>query len=395
MPKKTLRDVAVQGKRLFVRVDFNVPLTPEGEVADDTRLRATLPTLTYAREQGASLVLASHLGRPKGKPEPSLSLRPVAARLERLLGVPVPLAPDCVGPQVERLAQGLRPGEVLLLENLRFHPEEEANDAAFAQALARLGEVYVNDAFGAAHRAHASTAGIAAYLRPAVAGLLMEKELTYLGKVRDHPEPPFVVVLGGAKVSDKIPLISNLLPKVSSLLIGGAMAYTLLLAQGYAVGDSLVEPPYLETARQVLAQAARYHVQLVLPRDHVIAQQVAEDTETRVVANAGIPAGWRGLDIGPQTAQQFREVIVPARTVFWNGPMGLFEVAPFRQGTLAVAQAMAACQGTTVVGGGDTVAALELSGCREAITHVSTGGGAALEFLEGKALPGVACLEDR
>jgi phosphoglycerate kinase len=283
----------------------------------------------------------------------------------------------------------------MLLENVRFHAEEEANDAAFAQALARLAEVYVNDAFGAAHRAHASTAGIATYLQPAVAGLLMEQEITYLGKVTEHPEPPVVAVLGGAKVSDKIPLMANLLEKVSALLLGGGMAYTLLQAQGYAVGDSLVEPDCLPLARNLLAKAVQRHVQLVLPCDHVIAQAITADAATRVVASEGIPAGWKGLDIGPQTVQRFRDLILPARTVVWNGPMGVFEVEPFRRGTLAIAQAVAACTGTTVVGGGDTIAALALTDCRERITHISTGGGASLEFLEGKELPGIACLNER
>jgi phosphoglycerate kinase len=300
-----------------------------------------------------------------------------------------------VGDAVEKQALALAPGEVLLLENLRFHAAEEANEAAFAQALARLGEVYVNDAFGAAHRAHASTAGIATYLQPAVAGLLMEQEITYLSKVTEHPEPPVVAILGGAKVSDKIPLIANLLEKVSGLLLGGGMAYTLLQAQGYAIGDSLLEPDCLALAAELLTKAKKRQVQLVLPSDHVIAQALTADTPTRTVAAEGIPAGWKGLDIGPQTVQRFRDIIVAARTVVWNGPMGVFELAPFRQGTLAIAQAVADCQGTTVVGGGDTIAALALTDCQEHITHISTGGGASLEFLEGKVLPGIACLNER
>jgi 3-phosphoglycerate kinase len=284
---------------------------------------------------------------------------------------------------------------VLLLENLRFHPEEEANDTAFAQALARLAEVYVNDAFGAAHRAHASTAGIAAYLQPAVAGLLMEREITYLSKVTDHPEQPLVAVLGGAKVSDKIPLMINLLEKVSALLIGGGMAYTLLQVQGYPVGDSLVEPDCLSVARDILAKASERQVQCFLPRDHVIAQDIKPDVATRVVADEGIPAGWKGLDIGMPTVARFREVLRTARTVVWNGPMGVFEMPPFRQGTVEIARAVAACTGTTVVGGGDTIAALALTDCSQAITHISTGGGASLEFLEGQSLPGIACLNER
>jgi phosphoglycerate kinase len=395
MSKATIRDIPVRGKRVFLRVDFNVPLSKTGQIEDDTRIRAVLPTIAYARQEGASVVLASHLGRPQGKVNPAMSLRPVATRLQELLGEPVRLAPDCVGEAVEALTRALAPGEVLLLENLRFHAAEEANDAAFAQALARLGDVYVNDAFGAAHRAHASTAGIAAYLQPAVAGLLMEQEITYLSKVTEHPEPPVVAILGGAKVSDKIPLIENLLEKVSTLLVGGGMAYTLLQAQGYAVGNSLVEPEHLPLARALLTRAAARRVQLVLPCDHVIAQAMTADAPTRIVAAEGIPAGWMGLDIGPQTVQRFCEGIAPARTVVWNGPMGVFELAPFRQGTLAIAQAVAACAGTTIVGGGDTIAALALTDCHDQITHISTGGGASLEFLEGKELPGIACLNER
>jgi phosphoglycerate kinase len=395
MPKATLRDIALRGKRLFVRVDFNVPLNKAGEVTDDMRIRAVLPTLTYALQEGASVVLASHLGRPRGKVDPAYSLRSVVARLQELLGKPVRLAADCVGADTEALAQALAPGEVLLLENLRFHPEEEANDPAFAQALARLGEVYVNDAFGTAHRAHASTAGMAAYLQPAVAGLLMEQEITYLSRVTDHPEQPLVAILGGAKVSDKIPLIMNLLEKVSALLIGGGMAYTLLQVQGYPVGDSLVEPDCLPVARDILAKASERRVQCLLPRDHVIAQDLKPDAPTRVVADEGIPARWKGLDIGMLTVARFREVLRSARTVIWNGPMGVFEMPPFRQGTVEIAQAVAACTGTTVVGGGDTIAALAFTDCSQAMTHISTGGGASLEFLEGQSLPGITCLNER
>ncbi|MBM3222675.1 MAG: phosphoglycerate kinase [Candidatus Tectomicrobia bacterium] len=395
MPKSTLRDLAIRGKRLFVRVDFNVPLSKTGEVTDDTRIRAVLPTLNYALDEGASLVLASHLGRPRGKVDPAYSLQPVAARLQALLGKPVRLASDCIGADTEALVRALRPGAVLLLENLRFHAAEEKNDAAFAQALARLGEVYVNDAFGAAHRAHASTAGIAAYLQPAVAGLLMDAEVTHLSKSRRQPEQPLVAVLGGAKVSDKIPLIMNLLDKVSALLIGGGMAYTLLQVQGYPVGDSLVEPDCLPMARDILAKALDCRVQCFLPRDHVIAQEIKADAPTRVVADEGIPAGWKGLDIAMPTVQRFGAVLRTARTVVWNGPMGVFEMPPFRQGTVEIAQAVAACTGTTVVGGGDTIAALALTDCSQAMTHISTGGGASLEFLEGKTLPGIACLNDR
>ena len=395
MSKATLRDIAIRGKRLFVRVDFNVPLSKAGEVTDDTRLRAALPTISYALQEGASVILASHLGRPRGRSDPAFSLRPIAVRLQELLGKPVRLAADCVGAETEALARALAPGEVLLLENLRFHAEEEANDPAFAQALARLGDVFVNDAFGAAHRAHASTSGMAAYLQPAVAGLLMEQEITYLSQVTERPEQPLVAILGGAKVSDKIPLITNLLDKVAMLLIGGGMAYTLLQAQGYPVGDSLVEPDCLPLARDILAKAAEQQVQCLLPRDHVIAQDIKADAPTRVVADEGIPDGWKGLDIGLPTVARFREVLRSARTVVWNGPMGVFELPPFRQGTVEIARAVAACTGTTVVGGGDTIAALAMTDCSTAMTHISTGGGASLEFLEGKTLPGIACLNER
>ena len=322
MSKATLRDVALRGKRLFVRVDFNVPLSKTGEVTDDTRIRAVLPTIAHALREGASVVLASHLGRPRGKVDPTYSLQPVVVRLQSLLDRPVRLATDCVGADTEALVQTLVQGDVLLLENLRFNAEEEANAPAFAQALARLGEVYVNDAFGAAHRAHASTAGIAAYLQPAVAGLLMEQEITYLSKVTEAPEQPLVAVLGGAKVSDKIPLIMNLLDKVSALIIGGGMAYTLLQVQGYPIGDSLLEPDCLPIARDILAKAAERQVQCFLPRDHVIAQDLKPDAATRVVADEGIPAGWKGLDIGLPTVARFREVLRTARTIVWNGPMG-------------------------------------------------------------------------
>jgi phosphoglycerate kinase len=395
MPKATLRDLPVQGKRLFIRVDFNVPLNDARQVGDDTRIQAALPTISYALQHGASVILASHLGRPKGGVDPKLSLQPVAMHLEGLLGQPVRFAPDCVGAEVETLAQALQPGEVSLLENLRFHPEEEANDPTFAQALARLADVYVNDAFGAAHRAHASTAGIATYLQPAVAGFLMEREITYLSQVTEHPDSPLVAILGGAKVSDKILVITHLLDKVSALLLGGGMAYTLLQAQGHEVGKSLVEPDCIPLAHELLAKAADRNVQFLLPSDHVIAQSVTADAATRIVADAAIPSGWMGLDIGPQTAWRFRQVIVSARTVVWNGPMGVFELEPFRQGTLEITRAVADCPGTTVVGGGDTIAALALTDCRDAITHISTGGGASLEFLEGKTLPGIACLSER
>lgn len=395
MPKAMLRDLDIQGKRLFIRVDFNVPLTHDGKVSNDTRIQAALPTIQYAQAQGASVILASHLGRPRGKVDPKLSLQPVAAHLENVLGSPVQFASDCVGSDVEAQAQALQPGEVMLLENLRFHPEEEKNDPAFAEALSKLADIYVNDAFGTAHRAHASTAGMTQYLQPAVAGFLMDKELTYLSQVTEAPEQPVVAILGGAKVSDKIPVIEHLLDKVSTLVLGGAMAYTLLQAQGYHTGDSLVEADYIDLAKNLMAKAAGRRVDLILPCDHVIAQAPKADAATRIVADEGIPDKWMGLDIGPQTVARFREAIAPAKTVVWNGPMGMFELEPFRQGTLEIAKAVAACEGTTVIGGGDTITALALTDCEDAITHISTGGGATLEFLEGKELPGVACLTER
>ncbi len=395
MPKAMLRDLAIQGKRLFIRVDFNVPLTDARKVANDTRIRAALPTIQYAQAQGASVILASHLGRPKGQVNPKLSLQPVAAHLESLLGSPVQFASDCVGSEVEAQAQALQPGAVMMLENLRFYSEEEKNDAAFAEALSKLADIYVNDAFGTAHRAHASTAGMTQYIQPAVAGFLMDKELTYLGRVTDAPDKPVVAILGGAKVSDKIPLINNLLDKVSTLVLGGAMAYTLLRAQGYNTGNSLVEPDYMDLANNLLAKAADRQVDFILPSDHVIAQAPTADAITRIVADEGIPEDCMGLDIGPRTVARFREVIAPAKTVVWNGPMGMFELEPFRQGTLDIAQAVASCEGITVIGGGDTIAALALTDCQDAINHISTGGGATLEFLEGKILPGVDCLTER
>ena len=395
MPKATLRDVAIAGKRLFIRVDFNVPLTEARQVANDTRIQAALPTIQYAQAQGASVILASHLGRPRGQVDPKLSLQPVAAHLESLLGSPVQFVSDCVGHDVDAQAQALPSGAVMMLENLRFHPEEEQNDPAFAQALAELADIYVNDAFGTAHRAHASTAGITQYLQPAVAGFLMDKELTYLSQVTEAPDQPVVAILGGAKVSDKIPLIDHLLDKVSAVVLGGAMAYTLLQAQGYQTGKSLVEPDYIDLANNLLAKASDRHVDVILPCDHVIAQAPKADAATRIVADEGIPDDYMGLDIGPQTIARFREAIAPAKTLVWNGPMGMFELEPFRQGTLEIAKAVAACEGTTVVGGGDTISALAMTDCQEAIDHISTGGGATLEFLEGKMLPGVACLTER
>ncbi len=388
--KKTLRDVDVQGRRVLVRVDFNVPLK-DGAVADDTRIRAALPTIDYLLEQEAAVILCSHLGRPKGKVLPELSLRPVAKRLSELLGRSVAFAEDCIGPKAEEAARALRPGEVLLLENTRFHAGEKKNDPEMARQLAALAEVYVNDAFGSAHRAHASTAGVAQFL-PAVAGFLMEKEIRYLGQVIANPEKPFVAILGGAKISDKIGVIENLLKRADTVLIGGGMANTFFKAQGYPVGDSLVEDDALDVARRLVTSAGDH---LRLPVDVVIADDFSAEATYRTMEMAPIPDGWRILDIGPETVAAYRRVIQNARTVVWNGPMGVFEFPPFAEGTFAIARALAESDAVTVVGGGESAAAVRQAGLTERITHVSTGGGAALEMLEGKVLPGVAALQDR
>ena len=394
MPRvPALADLALAGRRVLLRVDFNVPLA-DGAVSDDTRIRAALPTLRAILDQpGASVVLMSHLGRPKGRPRAALSLAPVAARLAALLGRPVTMAPDCVGPEVERLAAELPPGGVLLLENLRFHPEEEAGDAAFARRLAALGGAYVNDAFGAAHRAHASTAQVARHL-PAAAGLLMEREVAVLTQLLAAPARPFVALVGGAKVSSKAAVLDHLLPKVDSLLIGGGMAYTFLQARGVEVGGSLVEPDLVAAAGELLRRAGELGVELALPCDHVAAAAVSAAAAHAVTPHAAIPGGAVGVDIGPRTRALFQARIAAARTVMWNGPMGICELAPFAAGTRAVAQAVAECPGTTVVGGGDSLAAVNAAGVAGRITHVSTGGGASLELLEGRALPGVAALQE-
>jgi phosphoglycerate kinase len=392
MGLRTVRDADVQGKRVLVRVDFNVPIE-SGKVLDDWRLRATLPTIRYLTERGAKVILLSHLGRPKGKRDERFSLRPVAQRLSELLGQPVQFANDCVGEVAEQTVAQLQAGEVLLLENLRFHAGEEANDDSFAQQLARLGDVFVNDAFGAAHRAHASVHAITKFL-PSYAGLLMEREVTHLSRLLEAPEKPFVAVLGGAKVSDKIGVIRNLLTKVDALLIGGAMAFTFLKAQGYETGKSLVEADKLDLANALLGEAREKGVELVLPVDVAVAESDAEDAATQVVPVTAIPADKAGYDIGPETANLFAERIRTAKTVFWNGPMGRFERTPFKAGTKAIAEALAQCSGTTVVGGGETAAAAFEFGIADKVTHVSTGGGAALELLERRELPGIAVLKE-
>jgi phosphoglycerate kinase len=389
MPKRSIRDLELKGKTVFIRVDFNVPLAPGGqEITSDKRIRASLPTIQYALDQGAGLILASHLGRPKGKPNPEMSLKPAAARLAQLLGRPVAMAPDCVGPEVEKMRPA--PGQILLLENLRFHPEEEKNDPGFSKQLAALCDVYVNDAFGSAHRAHASTVGMIPLVREAASGLLMDKELEYLTKATKNPDRPCVAILGGAKVSDKIEVIENLMRVVDELLIGGAMAYTFLKAQGKPVGKSLVEDDKVNLAKELLARSGS---KILLPSDHVVVDELKEGAPFEVVAN--VPEGKIGVDIGPATVAAYSAVIAKAKTIIWNGPMGVFEKPPFDRGTVALAKAVAASGAVSVVGGGDSEKAIKSAGVADKISHISTGGGASMEFLAGIELPGVAALPDK
>jgi phosphoglycerate kinase len=389
MPKLSIQDLDLAGKRLFIRVDFNVPLANSGqEITSDKRIRASVPTIQYALDHGAGVVLASHLGRPKGKPNAEMSLKPVAVKLEELLGRPVKFAPDCIGPEVEAMKP--TPGEVLLLENLRFHPQEEANEPAFSRMLASLCDLYVNDAFGSAHRAHASTVGMIAFVPKAAAGLLMERELKYLTMVTTQPARPSVAILGGAKVSDKIEVISNLIKIVDRLMIGGAMAYTFLKSQGHPVGKSLVENDKLDLAKDLLQ---RFGGKLMLPVDHVVAAECKPGAANQVVSS--IPDGFMALDIGPATVTQYSEVIASAKTIIWNGPMGVFEMPPFDKGTVEIAQAVAGSGAVSVVGGGDSEKAIKNTGLAGKISHISTGGGASLEFLSGMELPGVASLTDK
>ena len=394
MPKLSIRDLDLKGKRVFVRVDFNVPLAG-GKVTDDTRIRESLPTIKHAREKGARILLASHLGRPKGKRNPEMSLRPAAERLAELLQAPVAFADDCIGDDPQKKSAALKDGDVLLLENLRFHAEEEKNDEGFSKSLAALCDLYVNDAFGSAHRAHASTVGMTKFVSKAAAGFLMEKELTYLGKAVLNPDHPYVAVLGGAKVADKIEVITNLLKLVDALIIGGGMAYTFLRARGVAVGKSLVEEDKLDLAKQLLAQAESRQVKVLLPTDHLVAEKIDPAAKPRLVGLNEIPAELMALDIGPQSIKAFTAAIRGAKTIVWNGPMGVFECEPFAAGTVAVARAIAESGATSIVGGGDSIAAVHKAGVAARLTHISTGGGASLEFLGGLKLPGVEALTDR
>jgi phosphoglycerate kinase len=391
MAKLTIQDLDLKGKPVFVRVDFNVPIK-DSRVTDDLRIREALPTIRYGVEHGAILLLASHLGRPKGKPKPEFSLAPAAEKLSELLGKQVKFVKDCIGPEVEKAVKSAKPGDVILLENLRFHPEEEANDPGFARALAEPARIYVNDAFGSAHRAHASTEGITHFVERAAAGFLMGKELRYLGNALENPERPFVAILGGAKISDKIEVIENLLGKVDKLLIGGAMAFTFLKSQGKQIGSSLCEKDKLDLARELLARAAGV---IALPVDVVAAKAVEDESSAHVIPSDPIPEGEMGLDIGPETSAEYSRVVRQARTIVWNGPMGVFEKDAFAGGTIRLAEAVAESKAVSIIGGGDSAAAVAKAGVADRITHISTGGGASLEFLAGRTLPGVAALNDK
>jgi 3-phosphoglycerate kinase len=395
MNKMSIDDINVQGKRVLVRVDFNVPVDENGQITDDRRIEAAIPTIETLAGRGAKVILVTHFGRPKNGPEEKLRLDTIGKRLAELLGKPVIKLNECIGSGPQQAIANLAPGGVVLLENVRFHPEEEANDEAFAKQLAALADLYVNDAFGTAHRAHASTAGVAKFLKPAVAGYLMQKEIEILGKALTNPERPFIAILGGSKVSSKITVLESLLSKVDRLIVGGGMAYTFLKAKGIAIGNSLVEDNMLETARKILQKAYETQVYIYLPIDHIVTREFSADAEAKQVARGAIDDGWMGMDIGPLTIEKFKYALKGAETIFWNGPMGVFEFPRFAVGTKAIAEALSQCQGTTIVGGGDSAAAVEQMGYADKMTHVSTGGGASLEFLEGIELPGVEALTDK
>ena len=394
MNKMTIENVELKGKRVFIRADFNVPLDENGNITDDGRIRSTLPTINYAIDEGAKVILASHLGRPKGKPDPKYSLAPVAKRLNRLLNNGVKFTKDCIGPEVQHTVQGMRPGDVVLLENLRFHAEEEKNDDSFAKALASLADVFVNDAFGTAHRAHASTYGITKHMKQSVAGFLMKKEVTYLQETVANPVRPFVAILGGAKVSGKIGVIENLKDKVDKVIVGGGMAFTFIKSRGQEVGNSLVEEEMLESARRIRMSVREKGVKFYLPIDFVVAESMEPGAETKIVTSQEIPKGWVGLDIGPATTRLFTEAIQDAKTIIWNGPMGMFEMDAYSRGTFAIARAVADAYALTIVGGGDTDVAVHRAGVSDSISFISTGGGASLQLLEGKELPGLSALMD-
>lgn len=394
MKKLGIEDLELKGKRVLIRVDFNVPLDGKN-ITDDTRITAALPTINYVMEHGGKAILMSHLGRPKGAPAPEFSLEPVAKRLENLLGKKVILAPDCVGDEVKAIISRMSEGDVILLENLRFHAEEEENDPEFSRKLAELGDVYVNDAFGAAHRAHASTAGLTRYIPKSAAGFLMQKEIKYISEVIENPVRPFVAILGGAKVSDKIGVIENLMKKADAIIIGGGMAYTFLKALGRRIGRSLVEDNKLSLAKEIIKKSLDVSVPLYFPIDHVIADKFAPDANVKVVTRGSIPDGWEGMDIGPMTIENYKGVLEEAKTIVWNGPVGVFEFDAFAKGSFAIAKILAESNAITIVGGGDCVAAVQKSGYADKITHISTGGGASLELMEGKELPGIAALTDK
>lgn len=394
MNKKTIRDIDLKGKKVLVRCDFNVPMDEQQAITDDTRIKAAMPTIQYLLEQNCAIILASHLGRPKGEVKEEYSLKPVAKRLSELLGKDIVMAKDVIGEDAIKKASQLQPGQILLLENVRFHQEETDNDPEFAKRLAQMAEVFVNDAFGTAHRAHASTAGIADYL-PAVSGFLIEKELKFLGNAINQPQRPFMAILGGSKVSDKIGVISSLLEKVDTLIIGGGMAYTFFKAQGYEVGNSICELDKLDLAKDLMEKAKEKNVKLMLPVDNRVAKEISEEAESKIVKSSEIPEGWEGLDIGPQSIQLFTEELQKAKTIVWNGPVGFSEIAQFATGTNSIAKLLAQLEATTIIGGGDSAAAVEKSGLADKMTHISTGGGASLEFIEGKKLPGIECLMDQ